>query len=197
MYKVMEAIRELQVNWFEWTECIYTYICCLVPKSCPTVCDPMDCSPPGSSVHGISQARILEWIAISFSRGSSQPRDQTLISCISKRILYHWAAIRLTHTHTHTHTHIHKYEGAKSDVAGEVAKGQMMKAPGPLPETTCYSLQKRTGSILSGQRCQGDARLTPAMLWKVYSSASGSCRSLLEAMGNCPWFQIWEVTWWT
>ena len=105
MYKVMEAIRELQVNWFEWTECIYTYICCLVPKSCPTVCDPMDCSPPGSSVHGISQARILEWIAISFSRGSSQPRDQTLISCISKRILYHWAAIRLTHTHTHTHTH--------------------------------------------------------------------------------------------
>ena len=154
----------------------------------------MDCSPPGSSVHGISQARILEWIAISFSRGSSQPRDQTLISCISKRILYHWAAIRLTHTHTHTHTHIHKYEGAKSDVAGEVAKGQMMKAPGPLPETTCYSLQKRTGSILSGQRCQGDARLTPAMLWKVYSSASGSCRSLLEAMGNCPWFQIWEVT---
>ena len=42
----------------------------------------MDCSPPGSSVHGISQARVLEWVAISFSRGSSQPRDQTCISCI-------------------------------------------------------------------------------------------------------------------
>ena len=44
---------------------------------CPTLCDPMDCSPPGSSVHGIFQARTLEWVAISSSRGSSQPRDQT------------------------------------------------------------------------------------------------------------------------
>ena len=47
-------------------------------------CDPMDCSPPGSSVHGISQARILEWVAISFSRGSSQPRDQTCVFCIGR-----------------------------------------------------------------------------------------------------------------
>ena len=46
-----------------------------VAQSCPTLCDPMDCSPPGSSVHGIFQARILEWVAISFSRGSSPPRD--------------------------------------------------------------------------------------------------------------------------
>ena len=45
-----------------------------VAQSCPTLCDPMDCNPPGSSVHGISQARILEWVASSFSRGSSQPR---------------------------------------------------------------------------------------------------------------------------
>ena len=52
-------------------------------------CDSMDCSPPGSSVHGISQARILEWVAISFSRASSQPRDQTHISCIGRQILYH------------------------------------------------------------------------------------------------------------
>ena len=44
------------------------------PQSCPTLCDPMDCSPPGSSVHGISLARILEWVAISYSRGSSQTR---------------------------------------------------------------------------------------------------------------------------
>ena len=43
-------------------------------QSCPTFCDPMDCSPPGSSIHGIFQARVLEWGAISFSRGSSQPR---------------------------------------------------------------------------------------------------------------------------
>ena len=54
-----------------------------VAQSCLTLCDPMDCSLAGSSVHGIFQARVLEWIAISFSRGSSQPRDQTQVSCIA------------------------------------------------------------------------------------------------------------------
>ena len=48
---------------------------------CLTPCDPMDCSPPGSSVHGLLQARILEWVAVPFSRGSSQPQDRTQVSC--------------------------------------------------------------------------------------------------------------------
>ena len=52
-------------------------------ESCPTLCDPIYCNPPGSSVYEISQARILEWVAISFSRGSSRPRDWTCVSCIS------------------------------------------------------------------------------------------------------------------
>ena len=59
---------------------------------CPTLCDPLDRSLPGSSVHGIFQARILEQVAISFSRGSSQPRDRTcvsFISCIGRRVLHH------------------------------------------------------------------------------------------------------------
>ena len=59
--------------------------------SCPTLCDPVDCSQPGSSIHGISQARILKWLSISFS-GSLQPRDQTWVSCIScigRGILHH------------------------------------------------------------------------------------------------------------
>ena len=55
--------------------------CYLVDKLCPTLCDPMDCSPPGCSVHGILQARILEWVAVPFSRGSSQSRDWTHVSC--------------------------------------------------------------------------------------------------------------------
>ena len=62
-------------------------------QSCHTLCDPMDCSPPGSSVHGILQARILEWVAISFSRRSSQPRDQTCISYVSgigRQVCFHW-----------------------------------------------------------------------------------------------------------
>ena len=64
---------------------------CSVTKSCLTLCNPLDCSPPGSSVHGISQARILEWVAISFSKGSSPPRDQTRVSCIGRWILHHQA----------------------------------------------------------------------------------------------------------
>ena len=63
----------------------------LVAQSCPTLCDPMDCSLPGSAVHGILQARILEWFAISFFRGSSQPRDQTQTSGIVGRFSTVWA----------------------------------------------------------------------------------------------------------
>ena len=56
---------------------------CLVAKSFPTLCDPMDCSPPGSSVHVISQARLLEWVVISLSRKSPLLRNRTCISCIA------------------------------------------------------------------------------------------------------------------
>ena len=65
---------------------------CLVTQSCLTLCDPMDCSPPGSSVHGILQAKILEWVAMPFSRGSSQPRDRTQVSCFGR-----WVPYRLSH----------------------------------------------------------------------------------------------------
>ena len=63
----------------------------LVAQSCLTLCNPMDCSPPGSSVHGILQARILEWAANPFSRGSSRPRDWTCVSCIAGRFFTIWA----------------------------------------------------------------------------------------------------------
>ena len=67
--------------------------CILVIKLCATICDPMDYRPPGSSVHGVLLARILEWVAIYYSRGSSQPRDQThvsQVSCVGRWVLYHW-----------------------------------------------------------------------------------------------------------
>ena len=54
----------------------------LLTQSCLNLCNPTDCSPPGSPVHGIFQARILGWVVISFSRGSSQPRDRTWVSCL-------------------------------------------------------------------------------------------------------------------
>ena len=72
--------RLLEVKWSEvkWSQ------------SCPTLCDPMDCSLPGSSVHGILQARILEWASIPFSRGSSQPRARTQVFCITSRFFTIW-----------------------------------------------------------------------------------------------------------
>ena len=80
-----------------WATCSFIGMCmlaCLVAKSCPNLCELMDCCPPGSSVHGILQARILECVAISSSTGSSWLRDRTLVSCvfcIDRQILYHWA----------------------------------------------------------------------------------------------------------
>ena len=62
-----------------------------VAQLCPILCDPMDYSLPGSSVHGILQARILEWVVISFSRGSFQPRNRTQVSCTAGRFFTLWA----------------------------------------------------------------------------------------------------------
>ena len=76
-YRESERKKESEVSW-----------------SCPTLCDPMDCSLSRSFVHGIFQARVLEWDAISFSRGSSQPRDGTWVSHIVGRRFTIWATVR-------------------------------------------------------------------------------------------------------
>ena len=75
--------------------CVCVNVKVLVAQSCLTLCDPMDCSLLGSSVQGILQARILEPVAIGFSRGSSQPKDRTCvsyISCIGRQVLYHYSS---------------------------------------------------------------------------------------------------------
>ena len=63
---------------------------CMCAQSCLTLCDPMGWSPPGSSVHSILQVGILEWVAMTSSRGSSQPRDWIRVSCIAGRFFTHW-----------------------------------------------------------------------------------------------------------
>ena len=68
---------------------------CAVAQSCPTRCNPMDCSLPGSSFHGIFQAIVLDWVAISFFRGSSQPRDRTWVSRIVDRCFTIWTYIEI------------------------------------------------------------------------------------------------------
>ena len=87
----MSSYRSLCQNGMNWG---YVTECCSAksPQARPTLCDPMDCSPPGSSVCEILQARILKWVAILFSRGSSQTRDWTwmcYLSCTGRKVLRH------------------------------------------------------------------------------------------------------------
>ena len=79
----LKEAEDIEKRWQEYIE---------ITQSCPTFCNPMDCSPPGSSLHGFLQARVLEWVAISFSRGSSWPRDRTWVSHIPGRRFNLWAA---------------------------------------------------------------------------------------------------------
>ena len=84
-FSFVTSVLKIFINLIIW--CVHAQSL----QSHPALCGCMDCSLPGSSVHGILRARILEWVAISFSRGASCPRDQTCISCINRWILYHWA----------------------------------------------------------------------------------------------------------
>ena len=75
--------HHLSIHFSHTTTSVYMKVKVLVTQLCPNLCDPVDCSPAGSSVYGILQARMLEWVAIPFSRGSSQPRDRTWVSWIT------------------------------------------------------------------------------------------------------------------
>ena len=84
-----DVYRATNLAKVETTDFVRVYVC-YITQSCLTLCDPMDCSPPGSSLHGIFQAEALEWVAISFSRGSSQPGDQTWVFHITSRFSSIW-----------------------------------------------------------------------------------------------------------
>ena len=98
-------IHKLPINIHIHT-CTREYV--LVAQLCPTLCDSMDCSPPGPRLHGILQARILEWAAIHFSRGSSWPRYWAWVSCIAGGFFTIWAT-REAHVCTYIYVNIHKH----------------------------------------------------------------------------------------
>ena len=90
----VKKFRHLFCVWFCRRIFTFNFLLCMCAQSlqsCPTICNPMNYSPPGSSVHKILQARILEWVAIINSRGSSQPRDWTRVSCIAGGFVTNWA----------------------------------------------------------------------------------------------------------
>ena len=100
-FSLMSSLRwEIQIIWAD----VYDMCVCSVAQSCPTLCDPMDCSPLGSSALGILQTRILEWVAISSFRGYAWPGNRihsSCVSCIARWVLYHWA---IGHGNSQNHT---------------------------------------------------------------------------------------------
>ena len=95
-FKKCWVVGILYIFWiltlFRYMICKFSHSLLLLFSCCVWLfCNSMDCSPLGFFIHGISQARILEWVTVSFSRGSSWPRDRTHTTCICRQILYHWA----------------------------------------------------------------------------------------------------------
>ena len=110
-----------------WKTVLHSLHACSAAHSCLTLCDPMDCSPLGSSIHGISQARILEWVAISFSRGSFRPRDQTQVFWIAGSLLHcrqilYWLTSREAHCTPQDHSNDAERKGyvSRSSKQGKV-----------------------------------------------------------------------------
>ena len=92
-WKMADLIFQAKPAWI-LSLCSVTYYLCRseVTQLCPSLCNPLDCNLPGSSVHGVFQAGVQEWVAISFSRGSFQSRDWTWVSCIAGRLFTVWSS---------------------------------------------------------------------------------------------------------
>ena len=121
-------------NTFKLQTWVCVCVCVSVAQSCPTLCDSMDCSPAGCSVHGTFQARILEWVTISFSRGSSQSRDQTWVSCTAGRFFTIWASREAQGNCFHSTL---KSQPGKSCDQGHLCRLQHL--PLPEPSTACWT----------------------------------------------------------
>ena len=93
--------------------------------------NPMDCSPPGSSLHEIFQARIVEWVAISFSRASSQPRDQTRVSCTAGRLFTYWATREALGFQTSVQVLMTRVGTEAKELSWTLCVGKMAMAEGP------------------------------------------------------------------
>ena len=138
---------------------------CSVAQSCLTLCDPMDRRPPGSSVHGIFQAKILEWVAISFSREYCRPRGQTRVSCISctvKQILYDWAIWEVLRIFQMGPVYSQEYWKVEEAEQGSESESEAWKwkqgqrDPGRLPlmvEEEALSQEMLCCAVLSPQSC--------------------------------------------
>ena len=131
--------------------CVRVCVCaCMHPvaQSCETLCNPMDYSPSGSPVHGILQKRILERVAISFSKGSSQTRDRSRISCTGRRILHHSC-----HPNTRRYSHfLHRRRNRKRQASKQKARGcELYEDPS----------ERQASELRAGGKSSGDSKAWP------------------------------------
>ena len=159
----------------------------LVTQSCPTLCDPMDCSPPSSSVRGILQARILEWVAIPFSRRSSWPKDWTWVPCIGRWILGA-PLILLWYTHISTNCSLNT-SGLLSNFSTEkqVATEKKTKSKRKLGKRCYLYLHFMWDRVLKTLRHQNEEeKLSAICVWQDLSSFLPNILTLTYAVSLCP-----------
>ena len=128
-----------------------------VAQSLPILSDPMDCSPSGSSVHGVLLARILEWVATPFSRGSSRPRDRTRVSCIVGGFFYHLRHQRSPEPLLLFCYLFHPSHTSDLSQSGLQALGQELQAGAGLPMCTLGALR----SSVEAYDCDWSALASP------------------------------------
>ena len=147
-----------------------TIVC--VP-SCLTLCDPTDCSPPGSSVLGISQARMLDWVAIPFCRGSSWPRDRTHISCIASRFF--------------TTESRGKPKGGQQEIKFKASKQREIRVSHQRMQANPETLT-RWNTLMSKEK----EKVHQKGSWKKRGRGPGKCRSgifgIKPGAGGHPWW---------
>ena len=152
----------------------------LVVQSCLTLYNPMDSSPPHSSVHGILQARTLEWVVISFSRGSSQPRDQTGVSCIASSFLTVWVPREVQASATEC---VNKTSGAQAETSWDtVTTGKIWEQ--------FFLLRNESSGIIEPDREQIDPTYTHTS-WQIDGETMKTVTdfiflgSTITATGDC------------
>ena len=144
-------------------------------RSVVTLCDPMDCSLLGSSIHGIFQARVLEWVAISFSRGSSRPRNRTQVSCIVDRRFTIWATREVSGVNT--------VNMVQRNITQPPNFWRTRMALGIYNIIICERGQIQT-FVLKTYRHKNTAKKHPHIIMKFCCSVAKSCPTLLWPHGR-------------
>ena len=177
----------------------YPSLSCMCAQLCPTLCDPMDCSPSGSSVRGIFQAKILDWLAISFSSGFSWPRDQTHVSgifCNGRQILYHCASWEVLSFPRSINIVRRRLQLSKCTLTLFLASGQQNKwefsSPGPeIWKFGKYKFAAQLLFLLCDAPLQNSALIFACTSSSICKAACSLCYPIQSTQMTLSWLLSW------